>query len=164
MNSAKTPDKKPPAIRPRALHAPAPGAKHIRHRALTLAALLGAISGTIPGLGAGIPAAHAVDANADPATEYGRVVAVHDGNSFRMARDGGGELRVKLACTIAPESGEPGAEYARAALSSEVLGNPVSVRILGWERGHAIGHVYHEGARVGEALLRKGAAVRAAGG
>ncbi|MGB0722260.1 MAG: thermonuclease family protein [Gammaproteobacteria bacterium] len=96
-------------------------------------------------------------------TENGRVVAVHDGDTFRMARDGGGELRVNLACADAPESGEPGAEYARAALSSQLLGNSVRVRIVGWDRGHAVGQVYRDGIRVGELMIRKGAAVRAAG-
>jgi endonuclease YncB( thermonuclease family) len=92
----------------------------------------------------------------------GTVVAVIDGGSFRLARDEGGEIRVRLAGIDSPAPDEAFGVEARGVLRALVLGHRVVVESASWDRGYLIGEVRRDGdsdgGAVRERLLRQGLA------
>lgn len=98
-----------------------------------VAALLSLVQAVLYGLGGPQIAA--------AQTFTGRVVAVYDGDTIGVLRDGR-EVRVRLHGIDTPESGQPFGTRARQTTSSLAFGKTVTVEVLDTDRyGRAVGLV-----------------------
>jgi endonuclease YncB( thermonuclease family) len=89
----------------------------------------------------------------------GRVVGVHDGDTFTLLQDGNQQTRVRLAEIDAPESKQPYGNKAKQELSSLIFGKMVTVTIQDTDRyGRTVGRVYANTLDVNAEMIRRGAA------
>jgi micrococcal nuclease len=86
----------------------------------------------------------------------GRVVAVLDGDSLKVLRDGA-EVEVRLLGVDAPEGGQAFGSVSKRALSNLVFGRTVHVAVRELDRyGRSVARVTVEGTDVGLELVRGG--------
>jgi endonuclease YncB( thermonuclease family) len=89
----------------------------------------------------------------------GRVVGVHDGDTFTLLQDGNQQTRVRLAEIDAPESKQPYGNKAKQELSSLIFGKTVTVTIQDTDRyGRTVGRVFINSLDVNAEMIRRGAA------
>ena len=89
----------------------------------------------------------------------GRVVGVHDGDTFTLLQDGNQQTRVRLAEIDAPESKQPYGNKAKQELSSLIFGKMVTVNIQDTDRyGRTVGRVTINTLDVNAEMIRRGAA------
>jgi micrococcal nuclease len=111
-----------------------------------------------------ILAAACSDAPADgpdppaPDGPTGTVVALHDGDSVRVALRGATD-EIRLRGVNAPESDECWADEARTALEDLTEGEVVVVSEGQDQFGRTLAHLYSEGRSVNQALVEAGAAI-----
>jgi endonuclease YncB( thermonuclease family) len=91
-----------------------------------------------------------------PRTFTGEVVAVLDGDSLRVLRDGH-EVEVRLHGADAPEGGQTNAAVCRRALSNLVFGRAVTVDVVDIDRyRRSVSRVSLDGQDVGLEMIRGG--------
>ena len=89
----------------------------------------------------------------------GRVVGVHDGDTFTLLQDGHQQIKVRLAEIDAPESKQPYGNKAKQELSSLIFGKTVTVTIQDTDRyGRTVGRVFINTLDVNADMIRRGAA------
>lgn len=90
----------------------------------------------------------------------GRCEYVHDGDSFRLAIEGSGEvLRVRLYGIDAPEKGQPYAGQSRRLLEKLIGGRRVRVEVVELDRyGRCVARVYGRDVYVNIEMLKAGLA------
>jgi endonuclease YncB( thermonuclease family) len=89
----------------------------------------------------------------------GRVVGVHDGDTFTLLQDGNHQTKVRLAEIDAPESKQPYGNKAKLELSSLIFGKTVTVKIQDIDRyGRTVGRVFIDTMDVNADMIRRGAA------
>ena len=92
-------------------------------------------------------------------TVEGKVTKVWDADSVWVTDAMGKRWRVRLVGIDAPELGQSGGEEARRVLADRVLGEPVTMEVVGydgWKRG--LGILYHRGMNVNLWLIQGGVA------
>lgn len=88
-----------------------------------------------------------------------RCVAVHDGDTLTLLKDGRTEVKVRLDGIDAPELGQPFSRRSKESLSRLVFGKECSVLSMGADRyRRTIGRVSVEGVDVNLSLIREGLA------
>jgi len=88
----------------------------------------------------------------------GTVVAVHDGDTVSVRRDGE-TVRVRLACIDAPERGQAFASRARRELAALVLERPVRLEVVDRDRyGRLVARVLAGEDDVNLAMVARGLA------
>jgi endonuclease YncB( thermonuclease family) len=89
----------------------------------------------------------------------GRVVGVHDGDTFTLLQDGHQQIKVRLAEIDAPESKQPYGNKAKQELSSLIFGKIVTINIQDTDRyGRTVGRVFINTLDVNADMIRRGAA------
>ncbi|HEV7333729.1 MAG TPA: thermonuclease family protein [Flavisolibacter sp.] len=87
----------------------------------------------------------------------GKVVAISDGDTFRLLTDEKQTVRVRLHGIDAPEKGQDYSTQAREVLSELVFGKEVRLEQKDKDRyGRIVAVVYSNGVNVNEELLRRG--------
>ena len=87
----------------------------------------------------------------------GRVVGVTDGDTLTLLAPGNQQFRVRLSEIDAPESGQPGGQAAKQALSALVFARQVRVSENGRDQyGRTLGRVYVDDKDVNAELVRNG--------
>ena len=103
-----------------------------------------------------LPALAAACAVAPRDSFTGRVVAVLDGDSLKVLRDGA-EVEVRLLGVDAPEGGQAFGNVSKRALSNLVFGRTVHVAVREIDRyGRSVARVTADGTDVGLELVRGG--------
>lgn len=91
-----------------------------------------------------------------PAPIGGEVIAVHDGASFVLQADGGKTVVVRLAGVEPPESCQPGAAEARAALADRLLHQRVTAVPQGSRAGALLAAVSQGGTEMSRKVVEEG--------
>jgi endonuclease YncB( thermonuclease family) len=87
----------------------------------------------------------------------GKVVAISDGDTFRLLTDKKQTVRVRLHGIDAPEKGQDFSTQSRQVLSELVFGKEVSLEQRDKDRyGRVVAVVYSNGLNVNEEMLRRG--------
>lgn len=87
----------------------------------------------------------------------GKVVAVSDGDTFRLLTDEKQTIRVRLHGIDAPEKGQDFSTQSRQVLSELVFGKEVRLEQKDKDRyGRVVAVVYSNGINVNEEMLRRG--------
>lgn len=89
----------------------------------------------------------------------GEVIAIADGDTFRLLTPDKKQVRVRLAAIDTPEQGQPYSARARQALSDLVFRRDVRVKVIDTDRyGRTVGRVFVGDLDVNAELVRRGAA------
>jgi micrococcal nuclease len=88
----------------------------------------------------------------------GRVVGVHDGDTFTLLQAGNQQTKIRLAEIDAPESNQPYGNKAKQELSGLIFGKTVTVTIQDTDRyGRTVGRVTANTLDVNAEMIRRGA-------
>jgi hypothetical protein len=94
---------------------------------------------------AGVPltwaAAQSTPAGGAEEIYTGTVMSVIDPRTLRIAKDGGGEIRVHIPPSTEHETGQVAGPEGQDGLTDLILGQHVRVRTVRWERGILLGHL-----------------------
>lgn len=102
------------------------------------------------GLGDAAPRAQSIE---------GRVLRVHDGDSFTMRASDGRDHGVRIAGIDAPERRQPYANVSRQALREQIEHREVRVEVVKVDPyGRLVGNVFVDGHDIGLSMLRAGLA------
>jgi endonuclease YncB( thermonuclease family) len=89
----------------------------------------------------------------------GRVIGVHDGDTFTLLQAGNQQTKIRLAEIDAPESNQPYGNKAKQELSGLIFGKTVTVTIQDTDRyGRTVGRVTANTLDVNAEMIRRGAA------
>jgi endonuclease YncB( thermonuclease family) len=89
----------------------------------------------------------------------GRVVGVHDGDTFTLLQIGNQQIKVRLAEIDTPESKQPYGNKAKQELFRLIFGKTVTVNIQDTDRyGRTVGRVFVDTLDVNAEMIRRGAA------
>ncbi|MBD9361767.1 thermonuclease family protein [Methylomonas fluvii] len=89
----------------------------------------------------------------------GRVVGVHDGDTFTLLDAGNQQTKVRLAEIDAPEYGQSYGKKAKQELSSLIFGKAVMVTVQDTDRyGRLVGRVFADNQDVNAQMIERGAA------
>lgn len=89
----------------------------------------------------------------------GRVVGVHDGDTFTLLQDGNQQTKIRLAGIDAPESKQPYGNKAKQELSSLIFGKTVTVTVVDTDRyGRTVGRVFTGNRDVNAEMIQRDAA------
>lgn len=80
---------------------------------------------------------------AGPSNLWGKVVAIHDGDTLTLLTPAKAQLKIRLAGIDCPESGQAFGQKAKQALSEKVFGKSVKVVVTDTDRySRSVGDVY----------------------
>lgn len=89
----------------------------------------------------------------------GRVIGVHDGDTFTLLEDGDRQSKIRMAEMDAPELKQPYGNKAKRELSSLIFGKRVAVEIEGQDRySRLVGRVFVDRIDVNAQMIVRGAA------
>ena len=89
----------------------------------------------------------------------GRVVGVHDGDTFTLLETGNQQTKVRMAEIDAPELGQPYGNKAKQELANLIFGKTVTARIQDTDRyGRQVGRVFADTQDVNAQMIERGAA------
>jgi len=93
-------------------------------------------------------------------TISGKVIAVHDGDTYDLLVQGNEKLSVRMEGIDAPERGMPFYQVSKRHLSSLCSGKQVTLKITGTDNyGRALGFTYLEdGRELGQEMIKAGLA------
>ncbi|RYH72185.1 nuclease [Flavobacteriaceae bacterium 144Ye] len=90
---------------------------------------------------------------------YGKVVAITDGDTFKLLTKDSTLIRVRVANIDCPESKQPFSQRAKQFTSSAVFDKQVEIKIIKNDRyGRAIAYVLYNDKNLSEELLKAGLA------
>jgi endonuclease YncB( thermonuclease family) len=89
----------------------------------------------------------------------GRVVAIADGDTFKLLSAGNQQIKIRLAEIDTPESKQPYGNKAKQELSSLIFGKTVTVTTVDTDRyGRTVGRVFVDNMDVNAEMIQRGAA------
>lgn len=89
----------------------------------------------------------------------GRVVGVHDGDTFTLLAEGNRQIKIRLAEIDTPESAQPYGNRAKQELSALIFGKAVTVDVVDLDRyGRTVGRVSVDRIDINAEMVRRGAA------
>lgn len=98
-----------------------------------------------------------VDPNSGKEQSNGKVVAISDGDTFRLLTEEKQTVRVRLHGIDAPEKGQDFSTQSKQALSELIFGKEVRLEQKDKDRyGRVVAIVYCNGLNVNEEMLRRG--------
>ena len=92
-------------------------------------------------------------------TLAGKVVGVHDGDTFTLLDASKRQIKIRLAEIDAPESRQPYGSRSKQELSGLAFGRPATVQVQDIDRyGRTVGRITVDGVDVNAEMVRRGAA------